>query len=62
MIITAIFGDIRRFDGFESLTTMELLLDAGVARLQASIDGEAVTVNNPLGFRIRPGALRVVVP
>jgi diacylglycerol kinase family enzyme len=30
--------------------------------LQASIDGEVVTLSNPLAFRIRPRALRVIVP
>jgi diacylglycerol kinase family enzyme len=37
-------------------------LDAGVARLDASVDGEIVPFDNPLTFSIRRRALRVVVP
>ena len=62
MIIAAVFGDVRNLDGFESFTAPSVTLDAGIARLQASIDGEVVTLSNPLTFRIRSRALRVIVP
>ena len=57
-----VFGDVPSLDGFESFTTPSVTLEAGVARVQASIDGEVVTLSNPLAFRIRPRALRVIVP
>lgn len=62
LIIAAVFGDVCRLDGFESFSAEAVALDAGAARLQASVDGEAVTLENPLTFRIRPRALRVRVP
>jgi diacylglycerol kinase family enzyme len=62
LIIAAVFGDICTVEGFESFTSADVSLDAGVARLVASIDGEAVSIDNPLACRIRPGALRVLVP
>ena len=62
MIIAAVFGDVCTIEGFESFTSAAVSLDAGVARLTASIDGEAVTIDNPLACRIRPRALRVLVP
>jgi diacylglycerol kinase family enzyme len=62
MIIAAVFGDVCTSEGFESFTSAVVGLDAGVARLVASIDGEAVTIDNPLACRIRPRALRVLVP
>jgi diacylglycerol kinase family enzyme len=62
MIIAAVFGDVRSLDGFESFTVPSVTLDAGIACLQASIDGEVVTLSNPLAFRIRPRALHVIVP
>jgi diacylglycerol kinase family enzyme len=62
MIIAAIFGDVRNLDGFESFTASAVELDAGVARLQTSIDGEVVTLDHPLTYRIRSRALRVIVP
>ena len=58
----AIFGDVCSLDGFDSFTAAAVALDAGTARLQASVDGEVVTLDNPLTFRVRPGALRVIVP
>jgi len=62
LIIAAVFGDICTIEGFESFTSAAVSLDAGVARLVASIDGEAVTIDNPLACRIRPRALQVLVP
>jgi diacylglycerol kinase family enzyme len=62
LIIEAIFGDVCNLDGFDSFTAAAVTLDTGSARLQASLDGEVVTLDTPLTFRIRPGALRVVVP
>jgi diacylglycerol kinase family enzyme len=62
MIVAAVFGDVCTLEGFDSFTASAVGLDAGVVRLQASIDGEPVTLGNPLTFRIRPQALRVIVP
>jgi diacylglycerol kinase family enzyme len=62
LIVVAVFGDVCRLDGFESLPARTAGLDAGVSRLEASIDGEVVSFDNPLTFRVRPRALRVVVP
>jgi diacylglycerol kinase family enzyme len=62
MIVAAVFGDVCTLEGFDSFTASAVGLDAGVVRLQASIDGEPVMLGNPLTFRIRPQALRVIVP
>jgi diacylglycerol kinase family enzyme len=62
MIVQALFGVVCTIEGFESFSAPAVELDARVARLEASIDGEAVMVENPLTFRIRPRALRVIVP
>jgi diacylglycerol kinase family enzyme len=62
LIVVAVLGDVCRLDGFESLPARTATLDAGVPRLDASVDGEVVTLDNPLTFGIRPRALRVVVP
>ena len=62
LILEAIFGDVGRLDGFDSFTATAVTLDSGTARVRASVDGQVVTLDNPLTFRIRPGALRVVVP
>ena len=62
MIMVAIFGDLRRLEGFESFTASEVTLDGGPMRLRVSLDGEVVTLDSPLQFRIRSRALRVIVP
>ena len=62
MIAAAVFGDVCNIDEFESSTTRAVALDAGVSRMDASIDGELVTLDNPLTFDIRPRVLRVIVP
>jgi len=62
MILMAIFGDISRLEGFESFPATELTLDAGIARVRVSLDGEVIALDGPLAFRIRREALRVVVP
>lgn len=62
MIIAAVFGDVYNIDEFESSTTRTVALDAGVSRMDASLDGELVTLGNPLTFEIRPRVLRVIVP
>jgi diacylglycerol kinase family enzyme len=62
LIVTAMFANVCSLEGFESFTTGELSLDAGVPLIRASVDGEVVTMTNPLTFHIRPGALRVIVP
>jgi diacylglycerol kinase family enzyme len=43
-------------------TTTALRVDAGLARLPAGIDGEAVELAPPLEFRVLPLALRVLLP
>ena len=62
MIIAAVFGDVSIIEGFESFTAPSVTLDADVGRLEASIDGEAVMLDNPLTFHIRPRVLKVIVP
>ena len=62
MIIAAVFGDVCTLDGFESFTAPAVTLDAGAARLTATIDGEVAVFDNPLTFGVRPRALRVIVP
>jgi diacylglycerol kinase family enzyme len=39
-----------------------LTLDVGVPRRRVSLDGEVIALDNPLEFRSRRGALRVMVP
>jgi diacylglycerol kinase family enzyme len=62
MIVAAMFGRIHTIHGFESFITTEITLDAERRRLEVSLDGEVLMMENPLQYRIRPGELRVIVP
>ncbi len=44
------------------LTVEEAAVDTGRHRLQMALDGEVVSLQSPLHYRSRPGALRVHVP
>lgn len=46
----------------DCLLTDEALIEATRPALRAALDGEVVGLETPLGFRSRPGALRVLVP
>jgi len=62
MILVAIFRDVCRLEGFESFTTFQVVLHGGTPRMRVSLDGEVITLDNPLEFRLRPRALPVIVP
>jgi diacylglycerol kinase family enzyme len=54
-------GQIRRFEGWLEWDTDEFRVGSG-GPVQIGIDGEALTMDPPLVFTTRPGALRVRVP
>ena len=56
--ITADRGSISRKPGMQQWTVPEFEVDSGDP-VPAGIDGEAVTLEAPIRFRIRPHALRV---
>ena len=62
MILVAIFGDVCELEGFEAFTASEVTLDGGTPRLRVSLDGEVITLENPLTFRVRPRVLPVIIP
>ena len=54
-------GQVPGVDRLDSCETTSLTVD-GRTRLGVAIDGEFAILRTPLRYRIRPGALRVVVP
>ena len=54
-------GQISRFPGWREWTATEFEVVSG-RQVAAGIDGEAVTLDPPLKFRIVPNALRVLLP
>jgi len=57
-----VLAALRRLDGIRSLETSELTVETAAASQLVSLDGEVVSLQTPLEYRSRPGALVVIVP
>jgi diacylglycerol kinase family enzyme len=60
--LRALIGRARKSPMFESLTTRALRIETRRERVTVATDGELTTFETPLLFRVRPKALRVIVP
>jgi diacylglycerol kinase family enzyme len=60
--LRALLGRARKSPMFESLTTRALRIETQRDRVTVATDGELTTLETPLSFRVRPKALRVIVP
>ena len=54
-------GQLQRFSGWREWTAEQFVVDSAQT-VAAGIDGEAVTLEPPLRFRVTPSALRVRLP
>jgi diacylglycerol kinase family enzyme len=62
IVFAAIAGRLGMVEGFESVPATELTIAASSRRMGVSLDGELMILAPPLRYRIRPRALRVMVP
>lgn len=62
LLARAVFGSIERADDWAEYAAPAFMVESKRARLHAAIDGEAVLLEPPLEFEVRPRALRVLVP
>jgi diacylglycerol kinase family enzyme len=60
--LRAFFGRLRRASGFKMLRTTELRIETRGECTRVANDGEIVILSTPLRYRVRPRALRVIVP
>jgi diacylglycerol kinase family enzyme len=60
--IRALFGGLRDENDFDAVCTKEVFVETRRSRLRVATDGEVTVMNTPLHYRVRPGALRVLVP
>jgi diacylglycerol kinase family enzyme len=58
----ALFGGLRNEKDFDALCTREVWVETKRSRLRVATDGEVTIMHTPLYYRVRPGALRVLVP
>jgi YegS/Rv2252/BmrU family lipid kinase len=59
----ALFGGLRDEEDFSAMCTKEVWIETRhPKRLRVATDGEVTIMTTPLHYRVRPGALRVLVP
>lgn len=59
----ALFGGLRDEEDFDALCTKEVWIETRrPKRLRVATDGEVTIMTTPLHYRVRPGALRVLIP
>lgn len=62
LAMRALAGQLHRAEDFEAFCINEARVDSSKRTLLVSTDGEVTPMTPPLHFRMRPGALRVLVP
>jgi diacylglycerol kinase family enzyme len=62
LLIRTLFGLLRQTKEFEELFTDMITVDTKKKRLMVALDGEVTEMETPLNYRIRAGALRVLIP
>ncbi|MBV9209487.1 MAG: diacylglycerol kinase family lipid kinase [Acidobacteria bacterium] len=58
----ALFGGLRDEEDFDALCTKEVWIETSRRKLRVATDGEVTVMRTPLHYRVRPRALRVIVP
>ncbi len=58
----ALFGGLRQEKDFLALSAQEIWTETKHKHLRVALDGEVTLMQPPLHYRVRPGALRVLVP
>ena len=63
LALRALFGRLRQAKDFDALCAKEIRVETRrPRRLPVATDGEVTLMTTPLHYRVRPGALRVIVP
>jgi YegS/Rv2252/BmrU family lipid kinase len=62
LALRAVFGSLRDDKDFLALRSNEVKIETPHKRLRVALDGEITVMVPPLQYRVRPRALRVIVP
>jgi len=62
LALRSLFGKLRQAKDFETFCTDEITIETRRKKLLVAFDGEVKQMETPLHYRIRPNALRVIVP
>jgi len=60
--VRALFGRLRQARDFDAVLSDEVVIRSRIERMRVSTDGEVAMMETPLKYRIRAGALTVIVP
>ena len=60
--LKALLGKLNYQDEFDAMCVQRLWVQASRKRLRVALDGEVTEMRLPLEYRVRPAALRVIVP
>jgi YegS/Rv2252/BmrU family lipid kinase len=60
--LRALLGRVEKAEEFVAMCTTEVSIETPRSRIRVSTDGEVIVMRPPLRYRVRPGALRVIVP
>ena len=62
LALRALLRRLRGAEDFVALRSTEIWIETRRRRMRVSTDGEVVVMQSPFHYRVRPGALRVIVP
>jgi diacylglycerol kinase family enzyme len=62
LALRALFGRVEKAEEFVAMCTTEVSIETRRRRIRVATDGEVTIMEPPLRYRIRPLALRVIVP
>jgi YegS/Rv2252/BmrU family lipid kinase len=62
LFFSALFRKLDQVKEFDAACTRELWVEGRRRRLRVALDGEVASMELPLHYRSKPGALRVIVP
>lgn len=62
LAMRALFGRLEQAADFDAVNLEEAVVETRKRRVNVATDGEVTAMTPPLRFRVRPGALRVIVP
>jgi YegS/Rv2252/BmrU family lipid kinase len=60
--LRALLGRVEKAEEFVAMCTTEVSIETRRSRIRVATDGEVTMMRPPLRYRVRPGALRVIVP
>jgi YegS/Rv2252/BmrU family lipid kinase len=62
LALRALLGRVEKAEEFVAMSTTEVSIETRRSRIRVATDGEVTMMRPPLRYRVRPGALRVIVP